>query len=159
MRYVPCSVMGMRHFIHVLPALLLICSTSLNAADKVAPKRAPLTLSLSTNVAPAPAQVTARVRLEPDARSRSLTIEWWSVDGAGGSHLVNLDGEYAATRQDFAIKRIEAGEYIVRAVLVRDDGSLIKKESNLVVVGEGSTFSANSRGSDLMVEPSARGRR
>ncbi|MEQ1757249.1 MAG: hypothetical protein ABL986_02950 [Vicinamibacterales bacterium] len=154
----------MRHPIPFMTGLMILSLVTAGAAqDKTkaqdkAVKRAPLTLALSTNVAPAPAQVTARISVEPDARSRSLTVEWWSEDGAGGSHGVSLDGERAAARQDFSIKRMEAGTYIVRAVLVRDDGSIVKKESNLVVVGEGSRFRAD-QGANLILEPPTTNRR
>ncbi len=120
--------------------------------------RAPLTLKLSTTLAPAPAQVTARISVEPDARSRSLTVEWWSREGAGGSHALTLDGDRAAMRQDFAIKRIEAGEYVVRVILTRDDGSIVKKESNLIVVGEGSRFITDG-GTELLLAPFSPGGR
>lgn len=154
----------MRHPIPFITGLMILSLVTAGAAQdntkapNKAVKRAPLTLALSTNVAPAPAQVTARISVEPDARSRSLTVEWWSEDGAGGSHGVSLDGDRAAARQDFSIKRMEAGTYIVRAVLVRDDGSIVKKESNLVVVGEGSRFRAN-QGANLILEPPTTNRR
>ena len=155
----------MRHRIPFITGLMILSLVTVGAAqdkpqakaqDKT--KRAPLTLALSTNVAPAPAQVTARISVEPDARSRSLTVEWWSEDGAGGSHGISLDGDRAAARQDFSIKRMEAGTYIVRAVLVRDDGSIVKKESNLVVVGEGSRFRTD-QGANLILEPPTTNRR
>src|SRR5262245_43264676 len=114
----------MKHSIMLACALILSGVTTASAEDKAA-KRAPLTLSLSTHVAPAPAQVTARISVAPDSRSRQLLVEWWQQDGAGGSHEVSLDGDRAAMRQDFAIKRMEAGEYLVRVVLLRDDGSIL----------------------------------
>ena len=49
---------------------------------------AALTLELSASIAPEPADVDVRMRLERDARSRALTIEWWNADGVGGSHLI-----------------------------------------------------------------------
>lgn len=143
--------------------LLLV---GLNATSAAEPRtsaskstaRAPLTLKLSSTLAPAPAQVTARISVEPDARSRSLTVEWWSLEGAGGSHALTLDGDRAATRQDFAIKHIEAGEYVVRVIVTRDDGSILKKESNLIVVGEGTRFMSDG-GTDLLLSPTAPRRR
>jgi hypothetical protein len=146
---------GMKYFIPLVVILSIACATSSASAEESS-KRAPLTLKLSSHVAPAPAQVTARISVEPDPRSRRLTVEWWTQDGAGGSHVVSLDGDRAAMRQDFAIKRIEAGTYVVRAVLLRDDGSIVKKESNLIVVGEGSRFISEGSGTELMLEPSGR---
>ncbi|MBI4266401.1 MAG: hypothetical protein HY657_18675 [Acidobacteria bacterium] len=98
----------------------------------------PLTMTLSAHVVPEPAQVVARVRVEPDPRSRELWIEWWTPDGVGGSHLITLEGDRAATRHDYPIKRLESGEYVVRALLARDDGSRVKREARLIVVGKGS---------------------
>jgi len=146
----------------LLLALLLALSigvASAAAAGGPPAKRAPLTLKLSTNLAPAPGQVTARIAVEPDPLSRKLIVEWYQEDGAGGSHEVSLDGERAAVRQDFSMKRLEAGEYVVRVMVQRADGSSVSKTANLIVVGEGSTFRYEQRGADLVLEPStARGR-
>lgn len=125
---------------HALPAALIIClAGTLASAQDQPTKRTPLTLALSATIAPAPAQVTARIKVEPDPRSRSLTVEWWSEEGAGGSHAVGLDGERAAARQDFAIKRIDEGRYVVRAIVTRDDGSIVKREATLIVIGAGAS--------------------
>ena len=150
----------MKHPFALITGFLIITLASTVAAEEKAPKRTPLTLTLSAHIAPAPAQVTARINVERDSRSRSLTVEWWSDDGGAGSHQVNLDGDRAAARQDFAIKRMEPGDYVVSVILVRDDGSVVRKEANLIVVGEGSRFTSSGRGADLMVlEPSSpRGR-
>jgi hypothetical protein len=159
----------------VTPAVLTVSLTlafvasmvtvgSASAGTDAAPttgNRPPLSLSLSATLAPAPAQVTARIRVEPDARSRSLSVEWWSEDGVGGSHAVTLDGDRAMARQDVAMKRIEPGRYVVRAILTREDGTTVTKQSNLVVVGEESVFSTTaSNGTDLgALPPPARRRR
>jgi hypothetical protein len=146
----------------LLLAAFLALSTGLSspaAAGGPPAKRAPLTLKLSTNLAPAPGQVTARIAVEPDPRSRKLIVEWYQEDGAGGSHEVSLDGERAAIRQDFSMKRLEAGEYLVRVVVERADGSSVSRTANLLVVGEGSAFRYVQRGADLVLEPSTPGRR
>lgn len=108
-------------------------------AATAAKGREPLTIKLSAHVAPEPADVVARVRVEPDLRSRGLTIEWWTLDGVGGSHLITLDGDRAAIRHDYPIKGMEAGEYVVTARLTRNDGSQVKREARVNVVG-GRTF-------------------
>ncbi len=91
-----------------------------------------------------PAQVTALVRVEPDPRSRSLTIEWWTMDDlVGGSHLITLEGDRSATYHSYPIKRMEAGEYDVMAVLTRRDGTKVKKQTKVIVTGEGTTFDVN----------------
>ena len=94
-------------------------------------------MDVSAYVAPEPAQVVVHVRIESAARNRVLMIEWWSEDGVGGSHLVSLDGERTAIRQDYAITQMTAGEYIVTAVLRRDDGSDVRRNRRVIVVGEG----------------------
>ena len=95
------------------------------------PEQSPLEFSLSANLAPQ--QVTARVHVEPDAHWQTLTIEWRRQNGSGGSHLVMLAGENSTAQQDFVIKRLEAGAYVVSAALVRDDGSVIQKRSTITV--------------------------
>ena len=108
---------------------------------RAAATREPLTISVSHHVINEPAQVTAFVRVEPDPRSRSLTIEWWTMDDlVGGSHLITLEGDRSATYHSYPIKRMEAGEYDVMAVLTRNDGTKVKKQTKVVVTGEGTTF-------------------
>lgn len=112
---------------------------------RVVKAREPLTVSVSHHVINEPAQVTAYVRVEPDARSRSLSIEWWTMDDlVGGSHLIALEGERSAAFYSFPIKRMEAGEYTVTAVLTRNDGTRLQKQTKVIVTGEGSTFDFNS---------------
>lgn len=105
----------------------------------------PLTISLSHHVINEPAQVTAFVRVEPDARSRSLSIEWWTTDDlVGGSHLIALEGERSAAHHSFPIRRMEAGEYQVSAILTRDDGTQVKRQTRVIVTGEGTAFALDS---------------
>lgn len=96
----------------------------------------PLTMTLSTHVATEPAQVFVRVRVEPDARSRELSIEWWSQEGVGGSTSKTLSGDQEKPRHEYIIKRMEAGEYVVTARLTRDDGSQVKQETKVLVRGD-----------------------
>ena len=108
----------------------------------------PLTIRMSHYMLNEPAQVTAFVRVEPDARSRSLTIEWWTTDDlVGGSHLITLEGERSAAHHSFPIKRMEAGEYTVTAVLVRNDGTRVQKRTRVIVTGEGTKFAVD----DLLI--------
>jgi hypothetical protein len=94
-------------------------------------------LAVSAYIAAAPGQVTVYTRAEPDHRSRTLTIEWWSTDGVGGSHQISLEGELSPARHDYAIKRLAEGTYQVSAVLTRNDGTQLRKETTVLVVGEG----------------------
>ncbi len=76
-----------------------------------------------------------RLRIEPDSRSRSLDLEWFSADGVGGAHLITLEGERAPVRHQFPIKRLAAGEYDVIAVLTRNDGTTVRRTTTVLVVG------------------------
>jgi hypothetical protein len=145
--------------LHVVLALMVLWLPSSAAAQEKTASRDALTLSLSANLAPAPARVSARIRVEPDPRSRALFVEWWTDDGLGGSHMVELDGDRASARQDYDIRRMEPGEYIVSAVLLRSDGSQVRKRSQVIVVGEGTRFTVGPNVTDLMAVPSGpRGR-
>lgn len=95
-----------------------------------------LKLDLSAYYVSEPAQVTARLRVEPDARSRSLTIEWWTEDGVGGSHLIALEGDRAAIRHTYPIKRLAQGAYVVTAVLQRNDGTSVRRQRRMLVLSE-----------------------
>ncbi len=147
---------GMTNILYLTSCVLVLGMASAAAAE--APlSRAPLTLALSAHVAPAPAQVTARIRVEPSTAARRLSVEWWQEDGAGGLHEVTLDGA-AAARQDFVIKRMEAGTYLVRATLTRQDGSVVRKDSRVIVVGEGASLRLDGNG-DLAADRSSAPRR
>jgi hypothetical protein len=102
-----------------------------------------LSVAVSTHLASEPAQVIVRTRIEPDVRNRTLTIDWWSADGIGGSHSVSLDGNRAAIRHDCAMRRMAAGEYVVTATLTRSDGKQVLRTTRVVVIGEGDTFDAD----------------
>ncbi len=96
----------------------------------------PLSMDLSAYLTAAPAKVDVRLRVEPDVRTRSVTVEWWTPDGVGGSHLISMEGERAAIRQSYPITRLIQGEYHVVAVLKRSDGSEVRRTKVLIVVGE-----------------------
>ena len=103
-----------------------------------------LSLNASAHVASEPAQIHVRTRLEPDARNRSLTIEWWSTDGVGGSHSIALEGDQAPIRHDCVIKALRSGKYELTAVLVRADGTQVRRSTRVIVLGEGTTFDADT---------------
>jgi hypothetical protein len=81
--------------------------------------------------------VSVRLRVEPNALSRNMEVSWWSTDGLGGSRLLEVDGEKAAIRYEFPIKRIDPGEYEVSAVLTRSDGTRIRRSATVIVVDRG----------------------
>ena len=95
----------------------------------------PLEIDVYPRIASANSDAWVRLRIEPDARSRSVDLEWFSADGGGGAHLITLEGERAAVRHQFPIKRLSAGEYEVTAVLTRNDGTTVRRTATVVVVG------------------------
>ena len=109
-----------------------------SAAEKEKEKQPKkLTMSLSAHVAVARNEVTVRTRVEPDARSRELVIEWVADDLSGGSHAVALEGSRAAPAHRYTLKHLTPGQYTVTAILRRNDGTEARTESTLLVVGVG----------------------
>jgi hypothetical protein len=105
------------------------------ALRSVAPTGDPLAVRVYPTVAPAGSDAWVSVRVEPDHRSVSLVIAWLSDDGAGGSHLITLDGANAAIRHQYSIRGLAPGDYEVTAVLTRQDGTTLLRTARLVVAG------------------------
>ena len=108
------------------------------SAEAPAPRQRraePLEIDVYPRIASANSDAWVRLRIEPDPRSRSVDLEWFSADGGGGAHLITLEGERAAVRHQFPIKRLAAGEYEVTAVLTRNDGTTVRRTATVVVVG------------------------
>lgn len=97
----------------------------------------PLTVTLSAQMAAVGREVVVRARVEPDARSRELTIEWVADDLSGGSHFISLNGARAAATHRYALKHLSPGKYEVTAILRLSDGTEIRRRSNLLIVGIG----------------------
>jgi hypothetical protein len=95
----------------------------------------PLSIDVYPRVASDGDQVSVRMRIEPNQLSRSVEVSWWSTDGLGGSRIMEIDGDRAAIRYEFPIKRIDAGEYEVSAVLLRADGTRVRRSVPVLVVG------------------------
>lgn len=55
------------------------------SAQEPSASNAPLAMDLSAYMVSEPAHVDVRMRIGPDARSRWVTVAWWSADGVGGS--------------------------------------------------------------------------
>lgn len=118
--------------ITVAIAAVALASGTASAADR---KPEPLTLKMSAYCTPSESDVIARMHVEPDPRSRELTIEWVAHDLSGGSHVITLDGANAAATHQFAIKRMPEGEYRVVAILKLSDGTEIRRASRVTVIG------------------------
>ena len=116
-------------------ALFILALAAPAAASDTKPE--PLAISMSARMAPARTDVVARMRVEPDARSRELTIEWVADDLSGGSHAITLNGANAASTHHYTIKHMTPGSYVVTAILRLNDGSEIRRASSVTVVGVG----------------------
>lgn len=103
---------------------------------------AALKMDLSAYLVNEPAMVDVRMRVEPDQRSRSLTVEWWTPDGTGGSHLISLEGERAPVRFTYPIKRMTEGQYTVTAVLRRNDGTEVQARRRMFVTSKEAILNA-----------------
>jgi len=120
-----------RQFIGVLAAVALGAGLPASAAAHSAD---PLSLQVSPLILFAEGDVSVRLRVEPDARSRAMTVEWWSPEGGGGLHLINLEGDRAAIRHTFVIKHLAAGDYTVAVALQRSDGTRVVRSVPLTVI-------------------------
>ena len=97
----------------------------------------PLAIDVYPRIATSGDHVSVRMRIEPHALSRNVEVSWWSTDGLGGSRMMDVDGDRAAIRYEFPIKRIDPGEYEVSAILTRADGTRIRRSVTVIVVGTG----------------------
>jgi hypothetical protein len=116
----------------------LHASSDAPAGAPAAPARAAAAEPLAIDVYPrisTDGPVSVRLRVEPNALSRNVEISWWSSDGLGGSRMLEVDGDRAAIRYEFPIKRIDPGEYEVSAVLIRSDGTRVRRSATVLVVG------------------------
>jgi hypothetical protein len=119
---------------HMASAGILAAAPAAVAAS-AAPSGDPLELDVYPRITTAHGDAWVRLRIEPDPRSRSVDLEWFSAEGGGGAHLITLEGERAAVRHQFPIKRLAAGEYEVTAVLTRNDGTTVRRTTTVHVVG------------------------
>jgi hypothetical protein len=121
-----------RTFWSACAAIVLAAGSAVALAEK---KPDALTLKLSATVARAESDVLVRTRVEPDERSRELTIEWVADDLSGGLHTIELDGQNAAITHHYSLKRMSPGHYLVTATLRLTGGKEIRRTSQLTVVG------------------------
>ena len=124
--------MAPRSFLSAL--LVLSAAVVLGASEK---KADPLAISMSHYITGVQSDVLVRLRVEPDARSRELTLEWLNDDLSGGSHAITLNGERAAVSYVYPLKRLSPGKYTVTAILKRNDGSELRRASHVTVIGMG----------------------
>ena len=94
----------------------------------------PLSLRVTPRIVPSGRDAFVHVRIDPDARNRSLEIEWGAAGGCRGWHVFLIDGDRGATRYQHAIRRLAPGEYEVAAVLTRLDGTSIRRATTVTVL-------------------------
>ncbi len=120
---------------------LVLCAviTAVSGGSALAAEQKPeaLAMTMSASMAPAETDVVVRLRVEPDARSREVTIEWVGDDLSGGAHAITLEGARAAARHQYAIKRMTPGQYVVTAILRQNDGREIRRTAKVTIVGIG----------------------
>jgi hypothetical protein len=115
--------------------------TAIGGTAEAAGKTDPLTLKTPAFIGATGGDVMVKMRVEPDPRSRELTLEWVGEDLSGGSHAITLNGALAAATHQFALKRLSPGTHVVTAILRRSDGTEVRREATVTVVGEGGTES------------------
>jgi hypothetical protein len=94
-----------------------------------------LTLDVYPRIMWEQGDLSVQLRVEPDERSRSIEVEWWSDEGGGGAHRISLEGGRAAIRHQYSIKNLAAGEYEVAAILLRNDGTRVRRRATIYVTG------------------------
>jgi hypothetical protein len=132
-----------RHTVLVLCSALIATTAAGAAGGEKKPE--PLALKMSAHIASAQSDVIVRMRVEPDARSRELTLEWIADDLSGGATAISLDGSRAAMTHQFPLRRLTPGYYTVVATLRMSDGSQVRRESNLTVIGVGGPDATGGR--------------
>lgn len=120
---------------HVPSANNMTAPAAAATASRPREQAEPLQIDVYPRITSAQSDAWVRLRIEPDTRSRSVELEWFSPEGGGGAHLITLEGERAAIRHQFPIKRLAAGEYEVTAVLTRNDGTRVRRSTTMRVVG------------------------
>jgi hypothetical protein len=138
-------------------AVLAVGAVTLPGAAAAQADDDPLTLTVSPFVMSAKDSAVVYLRVEPDVRSRSMTIDWFG-EGGGGSHLITLEGERAAIRHRFELKRLDAGEYNISAMLLRSDGTRVIRVTRLIVLSCGCP-SSSEPSAPLKRSPLRKGRR
>ena len=117
----------------IMLGLVSAAGSTLQAAGKIDP----LTIKAPAFLGGGGGDLMVRMRVEPDARSRELTIEWVGEDLSGGSHAITLNGDKAAVTHQFAIKRLGPGQHEVTAILRLSDGKEIRRATTVTIVGVG----------------------
>jgi hypothetical protein len=94
----------------------------------------PVTVSVYPTVASVHASARVMVRVDAHEMNRKLV---WEIDGADyyRSSSIQLDGASAPRSFSFMVQNVPAGEYQVRATIVRNNNSSVGAQTSLAVVG------------------------
>jgi len=94
----------------------------------------PVALWVTPKVAPCHGNARLTILVARDAKNRQLK---WEVDGPGyfRSSSIDLDGAGAPRSHSFLVRDLPAGEYEVRAIVVRSDSTTAVSRTDLKVVG------------------------
>jgi cell division inhibitor SulA len=83
----------------------------------------PVQLTVRPQIRMVKDQSRVRVRVEPDTLNRKLTVEWFRFPGFENRKDFQLEAEQAPKFYEFLIKWEEAGDWTVRAIVLRSDES------------------------------------
>jgi hypothetical protein len=111
----------------LLGVLLVSCTALVQAVQPVAVSVYPTVASVHTST-------RVLVRVDSHEMNRKLV---WEIDGADyyRSSTIQLDGESAPRSFSFMLHNVPAGEYQVRATVVRNNNSSSVAQTILAVVG------------------------
>jgi hypothetical protein len=112
---------------------IVVLALSMAASAAPAGAGSDVTVSVNPQLALEPGFTNVMVRVERNAENRELRIE---ADGPEyfRSSAQQLDGEMAPLTSQIKLDGIPSGRYVVRAVVVRADGSQVEAVETLVVV-------------------------
>lgn len=85
-------------------------------------------------VSPEPGWVELKIRIDPDAADRALTVELDSRDFFRSSQIT-LNGARSLSTYWLRFDDLPAGDYVVRVALERSDGAPLTAVSKFRVVG------------------------
>ncbi len=97
----------------------------------------PMTMTVSPAMTMGPATVKIRLKIEPDASNRSVTIVADSPDFYRSS-LINLEGERAPRNVALNYYNLPGGNYLVSGTLIDNAGKVrVVVRRDIVVISEG----------------------
>lgn len=107
------------------------------AGPQYAESPGPITISIDRYISFEPAAVWVTLTVERDDLNRALTFV---ADGPAfyQSSSIDLDGQRAAKVHRKLLRELPSGDYVLRAILTRADGSQPEVATKMIVIGMGS---------------------